>query len=282
LCYRSTVDRLRVLTLNIWNRQGPWERRLALIRRGIEALAPDLIGLQEVLHHDAAPDDQAHEIGAALGYHATFGAAWHIGGGLHFGNAVLSRFPIVARHHWTLPGDPAEETRGLLHADVDAPCGRVPLFVTHLDWRLHHGYHRLGQVEFIADRVQEIMSDGADRFPAILVGDFNAEPGSDEIRFLRGHHTRGERKVYFADCFEWRGGGGPGHTFAGTRNEFAALAHEPDRRLDYVFVRGPDKRLRGEPTACRIVLDEAVDGIHPSDHFGVFAELHAAPRALGV
>ncbi len=281
LCYVRTVKRLRILTLNIWNRQGPWEQRLALIRREIAALAPDLIGLQEVLRHDSSPEDQATAIGAALGYQATFGSAWHIGGGLHFGNAVLSRFPSLSRHEWTLPGDGTEEPRGLLHVDVDAPCGRVPFFVTHLDWRLHHGARRLRQVEFIADRITEVTGDGLERFPAILVGDFNAEPTSDEIRFLRGLHSRGDRSVYFADSFEWKGGGGPGFTFAGSRNRFAALAHEPDRRLDYLFVRGPDRKQRGEPTECRIVLDQPTDGIHASDHFGVFAELHAAPREAG-
>src|ERR1700690_1383306 len=79
------VESLRILPLNIWNRQGPWEQRLPLIRRGIEALSPDVIGLQEILHHDSSAEDQATEIAAGLGYQCTFGAAWHIGGGLHLG-----------------------------------------------------------------------------------------------------------------------------------------------------------------------------------------------------
>src|SRR6185436_14700262 len=72
----AAMDRLRVLTLNIWNRQGPWERRLVLIRRGIEQLQPDLIGLQEVLHHESTPIDQASAIAEGFGYHSAFGAAW--------------------------------------------------------------------------------------------------------------------------------------------------------------------------------------------------------------
>lgn len=38
-----------VLTLNIWNYEGPWKKRLPLIRACIESLEPDLIALQEVL-----------------------------------------------------------------------------------------------------------------------------------------------------------------------------------------------------------------------------------------
>ena len=40
---------LRVATLNIWNRLGPWEQRLPAIRSGIAELSPDLLGLQEVV-----------------------------------------------------------------------------------------------------------------------------------------------------------------------------------------------------------------------------------------
>ena len=42
------------------------------------------------------------------------------------------------------------------------------------------------------------------------------------------------------------GNGGPGFTFD-RRNPNAARSHEPPRRIDYIFVRGPDRRLRGEP-----------------------------------
>jgi endonuclease/exonuclease/phosphatase family metal-dependent hydrolase len=271
------VDRLRVLTLNIWNRQGPWEQRLPLIRRGLAELAPDLVGLQEVLHHNDAPTDQADEIADGLGLKATFGSAWHIGGGLHFGNAVLSRFPVADKQLWQLPGEDGEEIRGLLHVMVDAPCGRIPFYVTHLDWKLHQGSLRVKQVQFIAARIAETAPAGT--FPAILVGDFNAEPASDEIRYLRGYHPVDGKSVYLADCFDWHAAGNPGYTFA-RRNPFAARAHEPDRRLDYVFVRGPDKQLRGEPLSARIVFDQPEGDIFPSDHFGVFSELQAAARMI--
>ena len=43
------VASLSVLTLNVWNREGPWPDRLALVRSWIDRLQPDLIGLQEVV-----------------------------------------------------------------------------------------------------------------------------------------------------------------------------------------------------------------------------------------
>jgi len=112
-------------------------------------------------------------------------------------------------------------------------------------------------------------------FPALLVGDFNAEPASDEIRFLHGLTSLGgTKRVFFQDAFQLAGDGSPGITFA-RRNPFAAPLREPDRRIDYVFVHGRDERHRGEPVDARVCFDAPFEGTYPSDHFGVVANLRA-------
>lgn len=272
------MDRLKVLTLNIWNKQGPWDKRLPLIREQVQALAPDVVGLQEVLHHDLESRDQAQEIADGFGYYTAFGAAWDIGGGLRFGNACLSRFPIVSANAHRLPGEVGDETRSLLHVELDAPCGRVPVFVTHLDWQLHRSLVRQRQVSFIAEQIAQL-APTASSFPPVLMGDFNAEPESDEIRFLRGYTAIDLRTVYFADCFAAAGDGTPGYTYARS-NSYAAKVCEPNRRLDYIFVRGPDRQLRGEPLTARVVATTPVEGVFPSDHYGVYAEIQASPRTI--
>jgi endonuclease/exonuclease/phosphatase family metal-dependent hydrolase len=57
------------------------------------------------------------------------------------------------------------------------------------------------------------------------------------------------------------------------RNPFAENLREPERRIDYIFVREPDDQHRGEPLEARVCCDEPVDGVFPSDHFGVIATL---------
>ena len=52
-----------VLTLNIWNHEGPWGDRLPLIRACIGSLDPDLIALQEVLVGEAKRDGAPWRIG---------------------------------------------------------------------------------------------------------------------------------------------------------------------------------------------------------------------------
>lgn len=272
------MDLLRVVTLNIWNNQGPWPERLRLIRKELPTLDAHLVGLQEVLHLDPAnTPDQAQAIAEGLGYYTAFASAWHIGGGLQFGNALLSRYPIAAAQSFLLPCEEGDETRALLYCSVDAPCGKIPVFVTHLSWQLHRSDVRQQQVAFIVSRIKELAP--VDGFPPVLMGDFNAEPDSDEIRYLRGYHSRLGRSVYFADCFAAAGDGSPGYTYA-RENPFALRAHEPNRRLDYIFVRGPDRALRGEPLSARRCFTVAENGVFPSDHYGVFAEIQAAPRKL--
>lgn len=267
------MDVLRAVTLNIWNRQGPWERRLPLIRDGLAALAPDVVGLQEVLGMTGA--SQADEIAAGLGWHVHYAPAWHLGGGLTFGNAILSPHPLRDAEVLPMPAPPELDTRSVAFARVAMPCGEVPVFVTHLTWQLHRGDARCAQVRALADHVAARAP--VDGFPPILLGDFNAVPDADEMRFLRGLTPLGGKSVYFADCWTATGADGPGHTYD-RRNPYAYRSREPSRRIDYVYVRGPDRALRGEPVACRVVLDQPTGDVWPSDHFGVLAEIWAAPR----
>jgi endonuclease/exonuclease/phosphatase family metal-dependent hydrolase len=267
------MNTFRVATLNIWNRFGPWDQRLVAIREGVKSLAPDILGLQEVLKLEPGEGDelyQADVIGAGFGYHSAYARArdqrW-------YGNAVLSRWPLLQSTTIELPRCGTDEKRCLLHADIDAPFGRIPFFVTHLNWKFEHGHVRAEQVREIAAYIDSVAT--AEAFPAILVGDFNAAPDSDEIRFLRGLTSLGGRRVYFQDTFEVAGDATAGTTFD-RRNPFAAPLREPDRRIDYIFVRGRDERFRGEPLEARVCFDAPVAGTFSSDHFGVVATLRTA------
>jgi endonuclease/exonuclease/phosphatase family metal-dependent hydrolase len=259
---------LRVLTVNIWNRQGPWEQRLPLIREGVRSLDPDLVALQEVVRVEGY--SQADDIREGLRYEAAFGVAHDFGGGVEFGNAVLSRWPIARQWVAALPNGGTGEHRSIMLAEVDSPHGTIPFFVTHLNWKLHEGFVREQQVLAIAEHIKrEAPIEG---LAPILSGDFNAQPEATEIRFLKGLHALGGKSMYLADCFE-QTGEGTGVTFDATRNPFAAPTREHPRRIDYIFVRGPTSSGGGKPLASKVVLQEVHDGIAASDHYGVYAEI---------
>ncbi len=259
---------LRVATLNIWNRMGPWEERLAAIRAELPGLAADILALQEVIVLDDGSFDQGALVAEGHGYHVVYGR--HEEGIYPMGNAILSRWPFGRTKIMPLPRGGTDEHRSLVFAEVLAPFGKVPVFCTHLNWKLDEGHVRTEQIRFVTDRIAELVPPNAD-YPPILLGDFNADPDADEIRFLRGLTGLGGRCVYFADTFGIVGKGN-GTTYA-RRNPFAAPIREPDRRIDYIFVRGPDEQGRGEPLEARICFDAPHEGTFASDHFGIVCDL---------
>lgn len=284
------METLRVATLNIWNKAGPWAERLALIRGQLTELSPDVLGLQEVLRlipNEQQPpvptpsNDQASEIAEGLGYNIAYGIAADYSGGLKFGNALLTRYKILDSRTFRLPGADSGETRSMLYALLETPWGRLPVFVTHLNWKLHHGAVRMKQVVYVAERIFVLAPVEADFLPPLLMGDFNAGPTTDEIRYLKGEHVVEGRSVYFADVWDYAESQGPGYTYA-RDNAFALSNGEPSRRIDYIFVRGPDKQLRGEPHNVRLAFHHPVSGaagtVWPSDHYGVVCDVSVAPK----
>ena len=260
---------VRVLSLNIWNRLGPWDERLAAIRATLEVERPDVIGLQEVIttpFGDAL--DQGKAIAAGYGYEVAFGRSH--GEGFAFGNGILSKWPIKRTESFMLPDGEGSEPRSLLFAELDTPFGLLPMFSTHLAWRFHEGAVRQAQVLAVADKVNHLAPLAG--LPAVLVGDFNAEPETDEIRYLKGLTKLGrDRCVYFADAFAIAGEG-DGVTFS-KQNPFAEPLREPDRRIDYIFVQRRHEDARGEPLHARVCFNKPVNGVFPTDHFGVIATL---------
>lgn len=282
---------LKALTLNLWNRSGRWPERLRLITRELAELAPDVVGLQEVMRlvrpghvEPLSPEhDQAAEVAGELGYAIAYAPAADYGKGLVMGNAILSRFPIIESRSEPLPHAGTGEPRSLGYALVATEWGELPVFVTHFNWRFEHGFARLAQAIYVAGRVDELAPPQAGYLPPILLGDFNAAPEADEIRFLTGLSVQNGRSAYFADAWVYGGDGGPGATFD-PRNDYARANREPARRIDYIFVRGPDSELRGEPLHTKIVFNEPQEGpegiLWPSDHFGVYSEIAVEPRSL--
>src|SRR2546428_10326841 len=121
---------LRVATLNLWNRCGPYEARMAAAKSHLRALAPDVIGLQEVLRARPGIDGPDMAADLADGHHVAYGSVRDED--VQFGNAILSRFPIVRSEVLPLPQVGTEERRCLLFAELDTPFGHVPFFCTHL------------------------------------------------------------------------------------------------------------------------------------------------------
>lgn len=263
---------LRILTLNLWGAEPPLETRMGLVVDGIRALDPDVVALQEVREVPNQIPNQAQTLAKALGYASVFVPATPFGGGQE-GLAFLSKTPIHEHHALELPHALPNERRILLSMCIGLP--KIWIHTTHLNYRLAHGKQREDQIQFIADHILSIASD----YPQVLCGDFNARPGSDEIRYLCGLCTLEKRRVYFQDAWARLHPHDPGFTWAATNPYTKVLEFlEPDRRLDYIFVTPMRRDGRGRIHGCQIVLDKPnAEGVFPSDHYGLLAEIQVEP-----
>lgn len=261
------TTRVKVLSWNIWWRFGPWEARQSAIEKTIAHCKPDLVALQEVWAQ--GDQNQAEILANALGMAFRFES--HIErDGVRFGNAILSRWPIARCEARGLPAlEETDEGRLVLLADVDGPRGGLRICSTHLNYRLHHGHVRQAQVREIATFIAS--QDKLD-FPTVLCGDFNAQPQSDEIRMLTGHAQTAAPGLAFREAWLDGGDGGNGYTWD-DRNPFVAAELEPNMRIDHILVGEPGPGGAGHVASCRVIGDEPVDGVWPSDHFGLLAEV---------
>jgi endonuclease/exonuclease/phosphatase family metal-dependent hydrolase len=277
---------LRFLTLNLWGDNGPWQQRMELLQNSLPAIAPDVIGLQEVREVPGTVPNHAAAIARRQGWNQVFAPSTAWGGG-NEGLAIVSRFPIVAHEAQTLPHSTETEGRIILSARIDADRGPFWAHTTHLSFREAEGRKREDQVVFV-DKVVE--AHGTDDV-RVVMGDFNTVPDSDELRWLTGATTLDGRRVAYQDAWaRVNAVNSGGDSLAGvtwaSANPYIQQLHwlRPNRRLDYIFVSPVWRDRRGTVRGAWVVFDEPAvtasgERVFVSDHFGVVADVQMVPEA---
>jgi endonuclease/exonuclease/phosphatase family metal-dependent hydrolase len=169
---------LHIATYNIHKGFSQFNRRMVVheLRDRLHELDPDIVFLQEVqgLHlghaerHEAWPDEPQYEFLAGdVWRNIAYGRNVIYEHG-HHGNAILSRFPIIA----SINQDVTHlrfERRGMLHCAIEVPnlASHVHCVCVHLSL---FGRSRRRQIDALATRLEAIAPDGA---PLIVAGDFN-------------------------------------------------------------------------------------------------------------
>jgi endonuclease/exonuclease/phosphatase family metal-dependent hydrolase len=268
---------MRVVTWNVWWRFGPWEQRREAILSVLGGLRPDVVGLQEVWAR--GEENLAAWLAERLGMHWTWAASdaperWQKrirDATVSIGNAVLSKWPIVDRDVVRLPATGGQDDgRLVLHALLDAPGPRVPFFTTHLNHAIHESAVRCQQVAVLAEFVASRSGEGS--FPPVVTGDYNAWPDSDEMRLLGGYKTAPAAGQVLIDAWEYADPAVSSATWDAS-NPFAARTFELNVRCDYIHVGLPGPGGLGRVCAVRRAGDTPVDGVWPSDHAAVVADL---------
>ena len=168
---------LRVATYNIhqgFDLQGmpSLERILAVIERE----QPQVIALQEVPRGWVVNGsvDALSWLAQRLRMHSAWGPA----ADPFWGNAVLSRYPIVHIEHRPMPNNnDLNLDRAYLLVTIDLHGDLVQLVATHLHHVESEPHHRIPQVRELLDAVDWSR-------PSVLLGDLNAQPHHAEILML--------------------------------------------------------------------------------------------------
>ena len=202
---------IKVMTYNIhsgYNVDG--NQDFETIAQVIEESGADIIGLQEVSRGrlmDGAVD-MTGWLSRRLGMQALFqGTEEPI-----WGNALLTRYPIIESGKVELPLEGTTMLRGYLWAKIDVGSDEPLLvIVTHLHHIVADSQVRMVQVPVILEFWDE-------REQTILLGDLNADPPTAEMKLIAT-----------ADMVDsWTGSGeGDGFTY---------YAIDPHKRIDYLWI----------------------------------------------
>ncbi|MFT6041711.1 MAG: endonuclease/exonuclease/phosphatase family metal-dependent hydrolase [Gammaproteobacteria bacterium] len=169
-----------VLSYNIHHGEGTdGVFDLERLARVIRESGAELVALQEVDQNTgrAGGLDQTAELARLTGMYGVFGAAMPYDGG-SYGEAVLSRWPILKVTTLSLSAAPDHEPRAALVIEVHPPGKRRLSFVgTHLD----HTKDESDRVRQ-ATELHDLLGDGS--LPTLLVGDLNATPESAPMQVL--------------------------------------------------------------------------------------------------
>lgn len=236
------VKSFRVMTYNIHHGEGVDGRvDLERIADVIKKERVDLVALQEVDKGVARTGrrDFPGELAALTGMTCVFSNNYHYQGG-EYGNAILSKFPILTWTNTHLQMIRQGEQRGILQTTVSVAGKQVVFMATHIDYRREDDERIMNVAEF--KRIVKRYSG----LPVIICGDFNDTPGS---------RTYANMTEEFVDVWA-KVGDGPGYTITSTN---------PTKRIDYIWLHKEQDSL--EPLRAWVIKTLA------SDHLPLVAEL---------
>ena len=229
--------RLRILSYNIHHAEGvDGKLDVPRIAQVILSVEPDLVALQEVDKNTTRTGkvNQDIELAHLTKMNSVFGSNITFQGG-QYGNAILSKFPIIKNKNFLLPNVDSGEQRGLLRSQIQiSNKENVLFFSTHLD-------HRRSDTERLAsaEAINQIISLN-NKSPAILAGDFNDVPESPTLKELGKLWLRTNKKILKT-----------------------IPASKPSRQIDYIFVQ-PKERWK-------IIESQILDEDIASDHRAIFS-----------
>ena len=246
----SAVDRLTLVSYNLWFGEYCWRERLAVLLANVRDCRPDIIGLQEVtpahLEQILAQDwvRERYQVsdtdGVTLEPH---------------GVLLLSRLPVASLALCHLP---SRKDRKMVVGEVETAEGTIFVGVVHLESAPLAMPLRLEQL----DRVLPGLHGGKN---TVLMGDFNFDP--------RDRTEQSRIEPGYTDLWPALNSGDPGYTVDTVHNRMRFLHKQRHKRarFDRILLRSVEPVW--EPASIRMIgtrsISPAQPDVFPSDHFGL-------------
>lgn len=259
---------LRVMTFNIRYNEpkdgiNAWANRKTKVADVIRFHKADAVGVQEALI------GQLKDLESILPDYAWCGVGRTDGKSDGEFSAILyrkSRLKLVETKTFWLSEKP--NTIGSKGWDANLP--RIVTWAKFLDrqtkrtfYHFNTHFDHIGKIartessKILLAKTREI----AGKLSFVVTGDFNAEESTDVYKILIGKAETGGNKFLDARYISRNGHFGGTSTFSG----FKEL--EPNRKIDYVFVK------EGTEVYEHAILSDRWDGLWASDHLPVLAEI---------
>ena len=267
------MKRFRVVTWNLDHHPLDLRSRREQAAEILNTLDADAICLQELPGDDGSEDAQmiAERLGMEVAAHGITGTF------------VLTRWPIL--HPVEFPFT-FTETGSAAGALIEKDDQRFLVVSAHLAWGSGREAARLSQ----AIEMDKVISEhaslepfrvGGNQVVGVIGGDLNSEPTAASIRYLTGLGVENGSSTLWTDA--WCRGEGVGITSsaknplaARTAMSSAGIEHVgdiPERRIDYLLVRGYAYGRTGAPVHTALIGTPDADGVVVSDHYGLVTDL---------
>ncbi|WP_088101716.1 endonuclease/exonuclease/phosphatase family protein [Xanthomonas retroflexus] len=247
---------MSMVTFNLHHDREDWPSRRRTIVAELKRLQPDAIALQEVIQRRSVRN-QAQWLASQLGYRYVFVSTDPVGAPKRYGNALLTRRPILAHgEHLLLPLD---DYRTVAHLRIDVEGRPVNVYATHLNERSDDAGQRIRRNQ-VEDLLRFIAGSSAGA-PVVIAGDFNALVDAGDLSELRSHYGDSYGSVHV-------------NTDLAGVSTLNRHYYQAPSRIDHIFFQQDEMVAR----EAKILFDQPDDGRWASDHYGVWTRLQFAPK----
>ncbi|MFP4546794.1 MAG: endonuclease/exonuclease/phosphatase family protein [Fidelibacterota bacterium] len=204
----------------------------------INAQSPDWVGLQEIDHlcRRSNTIDQTSEFGDLTGMRGFFGKFMDFDSG-RYGMAVLSNLPVVKTKILELP-EGAEPRVAIIQTVKLNKKLKLALANVHFDWTTSD--YRISQAQTLISYLDKL------QLPTIVLGDYNAKPGSPTLKLFMDSGFQPVKKK---------------------ENQLTWPAENPTVEIDHFFIRGT-RKINISPEFIKVLNEPEA-----SDHLPVVARL---------